>query len=55
MDCPNCQNKMNLKKVDLSYNDPSAKNKFYKREVYHCEVDDIWVTVESPTKSESVA
>lgn len=55
MDCPNCGEKMKIKKMDVSYNNPDAKNKYYKRTVYHCEKDDIWLTAEIPTKEDSIA
>jgi hypothetical protein len=46
MKCPECKKKMDLDRVDITQNQDT--NKTYKREVYVCRKDDVWVTVETP-------
>ena len=55
MNCSKCGEEMNVKKIDVSYNNPEAINKYYKRTTYHCKNDDVWITVEEPTKKDSIA
>ncbi len=46
MKCPKCQDEMKVVNEAESVN--SENNKKYLRKIYHCEVDDIWLTTETP-------
>ena len=48
MNCPKCQNRMKVVKEDISKNFDIDPIKEYKRIIYKCEVDDIWITSETP-------
>ena len=46
MKCPKCQNEMKITRSDESSNTETSKK--YLRVIYHCEVDDIWLNLETP-------
>lgn len=49
MICPNCNQEMQLKKDDVSNNGKKGKEyKLYKRKVYWCPDDDVWINIEIP-------
>ncbi len=48
MNCPKCNGKMTLRKKDLSYNFDVKPKKKYRRYVYWCKKDDLWMTKEAP-------
>ena len=51
MKCPKCQQEMAEKWDSVTNNGKSVKNyKEYKKVVYWCEKDDIWVSIETPIK-----
>ena len=50
MKCPKCGSKILPKKQDFSYNFDSKPKKKYTRKIYWCKKDDIWITLEIPTK-----
>ena len=49
MKCPKCDKKMKLVNKDVSFNTETKPRKKYKRTVYHCVKDDIWVRTEIPS------
>ena len=48
MQCPKCEKEMNLERSDTSHNFDT--NEKYDRKVFKCEVDNIWITIETPKK-----
>jgi len=48
MKCPKCGKKMKLDREDFSYNYDVKPKKKYKRKLFVCESDDIWVSIEEP-------
>lgn len=49
MKCPRCQTEMKIQREDISNNLKKGKSyKEYKRAVYWCKQDDIWVGIETP-------
>jgi hypothetical protein len=51
MECPKCKNKMQVKQDDASFGE---NKKQYKRTVYWCREDDIWVKIEMPVEEDSI-
>ncbi len=45
MDCPQCHEKMQLNKKDISLR---RDGKQYQRKIYWCEEDDVWINFEVP-------
>lgn len=52
MECPKCTKEMVLKNDALSYDFRVTPNKKYRREIYWCEFDDIWINIEIPSDHE---
>ncbi|HLE49217.1 MAG TPA: hypothetical protein VI819_04290 [Patescibacteria group bacterium] len=50
MTCPKCGKKMFLKGKDFSYDYKVKPKKKYKRSIYWCKTDDVWVNLETPYK-----
>lgn len=48
MKCPKCNTEMVLKKNDQSFNFTTKDKKKYDRNIYWCEKDDIWISIEIP-------
>lgn len=48
MNCPKCKHDMHIKRHDESRNDFNGMR--YSRMFYNCETDDIWITLEIPTR-----
>ncbi|KKQ23754.1 MAG: hypothetical protein US39_C0023G0007 [Microgenomates group bacterium GW2011_GWC1_37_12b] len=47
--CPKCGKEMKIVREDVSNNAKKDKDyKEYKRSVYWCELDDVWVNIEIP-------
>ncbi len=46
MQCPKCEQAMQLMREDVSENAQNAKK--YDRKVFHCSADDIWISLEVP-------
>lgn len=50
--CPVCKNKMMIERKETSY-DLRRNNKEYKRVVYWCKKDDVWLSTEVPKEKEN--
>jgi uncharacterized metal-binding protein len=50
MKCPRCGKKMSLKGRDSSYDFKVKPRRKYKRDVYWCKADDVWINIEIPSK-----
>ena len=49
MKCPRCDKEMKVIKSDISNNGKKGEDyKEYKRTIYWCEQDDVWVNLEVP-------
>lgn len=49
MKCSVCSQEMQIKRNDISHNlKKGSKYKKYKRTIYWCEKDDVWISVEIP-------
>jgi hypothetical protein len=46
MHCPTCGKPMELLKQDMSRS--KIEGKVYDRQIYGCQSDDVWVTLETP-------
>jgi len=49
MQCPQCQQKMDVRREDTSH---SKQGTEYERTTYQCSQDDTWITVEVPRPTE---
>lgn len=48
MKCPQCHNDMQVKNEDVSFNYATKPTKQYKRVLYWCEKDDVYISIETP-------
>ncbi len=48
MKCPKCEGEMVLRNRDYSFDFKASPKKRYRRRIYCCRKDDVWVTVETP-------
>jgi hypothetical protein len=48
MQCPVCSNEMKLQREDFSYH---SDKKQYKRRIYWCDIDDVWINFEVPVNN----
>lgn len=46
--CPKCKKEMTLVSKDISHD--FKKKKKYSRKIFHCEKDDVWISLEIPLK-----
>lgn len=51
VNCPICNEEMVVNGGDISHD--FAKKKEYKRELYWCSKDDVWLTIEAPIKAQN--
>lgn len=50
MKCPKCDKEMNVIKKSESKDARFIPNKKYKRTLFHCKEDDIWINLEVPAE-----
>lgn len=54
MECPKCKKTMTLRGKDFSYDFKVKPKKKYTRNLYLCEKDDVWISIEIPAKSKKL-